>query len=284
MAIRTIVVALGLEEGSQHVADRAVRLANEHEARLIGVYVEEQAEEASHDSARRLQSLLKGASKPALVVVESGKPHDVIEALAIAHSANLIVIGPGAPQGLREKVFGSTADHIVRCASCPVLVVRNPVKDAYKRITAGFDFSSYAKTAAAFASRLAPAARYTLIHASEIPLSFEQAMLKAGTSQRDIEAYRNARANTAREQIQEVMEKGDWLPKATQLSVVSGDPAAAVVAVSNRVKADLVAIGTQGAGMLAQHLLGSVARATLERSECDALVVSAKAAQTLQQS
>ncbi|MFA7680815.1 MAG: universal stress protein [Pigmentiphaga sp.] len=39
MPIKTIVVALALDDDSKRVAGRAVQLANQHQAQLVGVHV-----------------------------------------------------------------------------------------------------------------------------------------------------------------------------------------------------------------------------------------------------
>lgn len=294
MPVRTIVVAVSFEEDGRQIADRAVQLANEHDAQLVAVHVLEnlhlhRAELPSSvdpdalaaliedEAAERLRALFAASRRPVLAKVGTGKPHDVIGELAGAHHADLIVIGPGTARNLREKVFGSTADRVVRCAPCPVLVVRAPVTGPYRHIAVGVDFSDHARAAGAVASRLAPAASREFIHAIEIPLAFEQAMLKAGTSQQEIRRYRNARAATARRQLVGVLAGDGPLSGSPRVRIVQGAPAAALLNASRRRGTDLVALGTQGANAVAQHLLGSVARKLLAGSKCDVLVVPATA-------
>lgn len=293
MAIRTIMVALAFEEDGQRIADRAVQLANDHDAQLIGVHVLENLQflEAGFPSSvdmdalvtlvrdeshQRLRDWLNASTTPAATKVETGKPYAAIEALAASHSADLIVMGPGVARTLREKVFGSTADRVVRCAPCSVLVVRNNAVAPYRHIAVGVDFSDHAKAAAMWASRLAPEVR-ELIHAVEIPLAFKQAMLKAGATQQEIERYRRARAKAARQRLLDVFGDDGRLPTSTQVRIVQGDPAVVLLHASRREGTDLVALGTQGAHAVAQHLLGSVARKVLARSKCDVLVVPATA-------
>lgn len=290
MAIKTILVALALEEDSRHIADRAVQLANSHDAQLIGLHVQESidvdegsfspavdpdaiATSITSENSARLQKLLNGATKPALLKVEVGKPHSAIEAMAASLQADLIVIGPGVAKNLRERVFGSTADRVVRCSPCPVLVVRNAVTGPYQRMLMGVDFSDHSRAVAAFAAILEPSARREFIHAVEVPLAFEQAMLKAGTPQKEIERYRHAKAETARRQILNDFAHDD-LAISPRMKIVQGDPANALLALATDA-ADLVAIGTQGANAVAQLLLGSVAQKVLSGSKSDVLVMSA---------
>ncbi len=51
-----------------------------------------------------------------------GKPGQVICDLAASLPASVIVIGTSGRSGLRRAMMGSTSDHVVRHATCPVLV------------------------------------------------------------------------------------------------------------------------------------------------------------------
>ncbi len=54
-----------------------------------------------------------------------------VEAVAAAEdlAADVIVVGSRGMGGLRRAVLGSVSDHLVRHASCPVLVVRDDLPD-----------------------------------------------------------------------------------------------------------------------------------------------------------
>jgi nucleotide-binding universal stress UspA family protein len=51
-----------------------------------------------------------------------GEPGEAICELAASLSASVIVIGSSGRSGLRRAVMGSTSDHVIRHAACPVLV------------------------------------------------------------------------------------------------------------------------------------------------------------------
>lgn len=288
MTIRTILVALALDDGALRIAARALQLAHEHRARLVAVHViedlphcrqpaapnESAAREALHAAAREgLAAVLSRAEPAAELHVDSGKPHEIINRIASESGADLVVIGPGVAQGLRERVFGSTADRVIRHGPGPVLVVRGEVLGPYRHATVGTDFSAHAQAAIEMAARVAPGARRELLHTVEIPLGFEQAMLKVGTAQAEIAQYRRARAAAARRALVEAHGEDNALPPGCSMRVVQGDAATALVNASRRRRTDLVVIGTQGAGAVAQHLLGSVARKVLSHARSDVLVV-----------
>ena len=294
MPIQTILVALALNDDSSRIAARALQLASQHNAQLVAVHVIEEhlffdsllptsidttlfTDRLKEQHGQQLQTLLETAGKPAIIHVETGKAHDIIENLAIASKADLIIIGPGVAENLREKMFGSTADRVVRSAPCPVLLVRNKSSGPYQHIAVGVDFSEHAYAAVRCASRLSPAASRDIIHAFEIPLSFEQAMLKAGTTRLEIDRYRNAKATAARQLLMEKYSENGQLPNTTRIIIVQGTAATVLIHASHQKPVDLVALGTQGSNAVAQHILGSVARKVLLGTECDVLVVPASA-------
>jgi len=62
--------------------------------------------------------------------VETGQPYREILRVAAEQSAGLIVIGAHGHGVLDRMLFGSTAQHVVRQAVCPVLTLRTPTARA----------------------------------------------------------------------------------------------------------------------------------------------------------
>ena len=59
-------------------------------------------------------------------VIVSGIPYEEIIRKAEEIGASLIVVGTHGRTGLDHLIFGSTAERVVRSASCPVLTIRLP--------------------------------------------------------------------------------------------------------------------------------------------------------------
>jgi nucleotide-binding universal stress UspA family protein len=75
----------------------------------------------------RLESVLPAAVCARIDLrcqVTHGKPYVEIMRLARAEKADLIVLGVHGRNPVDLVMFGSTANHIVRSATCPVLTVR----------------------------------------------------------------------------------------------------------------------------------------------------------------
>ena len=63
-------------------------------------------------------------------IVAAGKPHHEILRIAAERASDLIVLGIHGRNPLGRMIFGSTAEPVVRRATCPVLTVRGEVDAA----------------------------------------------------------------------------------------------------------------------------------------------------------
>ncbi len=290
--VNTIVAAVDLEAGSKKVLARAVQLATAHTARLLVLHViaaeplsqiaalSDRSESDLQEDLKRqafsaIELLLTESGRTRLtdVRIEFGAPHDVITRVASERHADVIVIGPGKGRSLREKVLGSTADRVIRTAAAPVLVVRKESSEPYRQVVAAVDFSPQSAAAVKEAHALAPDATIQLVHAVEIPLTFKQAMLRAGTSRVEMQRYRLAKTNKSRHDLSAFAHDMAGLGKAIP-RVVDGEPGPALVRLSKDPQVDLVAMGPHGRGVVHQALLGSVTQQVLKESGGDVLVAS----------
>lgn len=293
MSIKMILVGLALEAESDPVAARAIRLARQHGAKLIAVHVIEQSMLDHHEpplpgdrdaiisileqEARdRMQVLLQGLPIETETHIEAGDPFEIIDRLHRQNSVDLLVIGPGRADNIRERVFGSTADRLICQNRSPILVVKTAPRGDYARIAAAVDFSPISEAAVAGAVRLAPDATLDLVHAVDIPLHFMQAMRKAGTRQAEIDRYREARMQNARERVQSVYVSGGKLPERTEISVLSGSVGDVLIRLASAGAMDAIALGTRGRHAVPRLMLGSVARKVLLAARSDVLVVPAR--------
>ncbi|WEJ33180.1 universal stress protein [Devosia sp. SD17-2] len=149
------------------------------------------------------------------------------------------------------------------------MVVKRAADEPYRRVIAAIDFSPMSFAAAQSAAQIAPSAKLELIHFLEIPLTFEQAMLKVGTSQAELDQYRQAKARTAYVELCSI--RAD-LALAGKTRVVRGDPATALVRLARSGRTDLIALGIQGKSAVSKLILGSAARRVLAASSCDVLL------------
>lgn len=292
--MKTILVALDLEGEDGPVLARAVQLAEEHAAWLVLLHVIEteplsgvtsgQSERDPRDELRqhavmRIEASLvdAGRTRRTDVRVKFGSPHAVIAQMACERSADLVILGPGQSQGksLSEKVLGSTADRVIRTSPAPVLVVKSDAPEPYSHIMIAIDFSPQSASAAEAAHKLAPHARLQLVHAVDIPLPFEQALLRAGTPQTEINRLRLTRVANARDGLL-TFARDVVAINTSDTTILEGEPGPALIRLARSKRVDLVALGPHGRGVVLQALLGSVTQRVLREAACDVLVASTR--------
>ncbi len=141
---KRILCAIDFSECSIAALGYAVALADGADAHLVAVNVIEltpigyepfpgppvdlagywmAAETAARERLRHVVS----ASAPTLgveTIVTSGKPHHEILRIAVEQRSDLIVLGIHGRNPVDRMLFGSTAEPVVRRATCPVLTVR----------------------------------------------------------------------------------------------------------------------------------------------------------------
>jgi nucleotide-binding universal stress UspA family protein len=81
--------------------------------------------EAETRARKQLESLVAESRSRVLIDVVSGTPYEQLLAVAERDKADLIVLGVGRKSALNLALLGSTANHVVRAAACPVLTLRD---------------------------------------------------------------------------------------------------------------------------------------------------------------
>lgn len=145
-AIDKILVATDFSPNSEQACEYALELAKKFNSSLFvlhvinepvdlrGFYVphisfdelEKEIEKGAESMLEKLcNSTFSGYSNYEKGVT-SGVPYEEILRKATEINASMIVLGTHGRQGLDHLIFGSTAERVVRTASCPVLTVRLP--------------------------------------------------------------------------------------------------------------------------------------------------------------
>jgi nucleotide-binding universal stress UspA family protein len=286
-----MLVAVDLEPQSLAVLSRAIEIAAVSSCTLTVLHVVEVGRDASAEIDRSLDS--RGAYQHLLerareaveqlvsecrrtevqfnVVVEAGQGSTVILDVAERIRARLVVIGISNRRSLRERMIGSTADHVIRGSCASVLVIKGPAKTYYNRIIAAIDFSPQSEAVVNAASVLLPHARIRLVHVTDIPLQFQQALIETGTRKEEIARYRRARVEDSRKRLARLAEQvlGNV---SYEVEIVEGEPATMLARLSRRRGVDVIAIGPHSRGVILQFFLGSVAQKLLREAACDLLI------------
>ncbi len=143
-----ILTAIDFSENSDYAFDYALTLAKQFDSQLMilhvinepvdlrGFYVphisfeqlEKEIEEGAEKMMAKFCSLKMGDFTNFTTAIVTGIPYEEIIRSAQEAAASLIVLGTHGRTGLDHLIFGSTAERVVRGASCPVLTIRLPAE------------------------------------------------------------------------------------------------------------------------------------------------------------
>jgi nucleotide-binding universal stress UspA family protein len=237
------------------------------------------------DAQDTIQLLLAGEAWQGIshtATVERGHVWEVLAAVAEEKHIDLIVLGTHGRQGLKKLVLGSTAEQVIRMATCPVLTVGPHVvqqaKAGFGVILCAADFSAGSQHALRYAASLARSnhSRLIVLHAVppalEIPPGNIDAMpVNVAVSGEVIEM---ALAN-ARRQLEELI-AAESLQSLQPEIIVEGGPAVEIVlGVAQNKNAELIVMGAHRAWAhaMAGHLPWATAAAIIGEAPCPVLTV-----------
>jgi len=138
-SIRRVLLATDLSAASEGAAGQALRLAADVRAELLVVSVIDpntripaDAQVTRMDQRRAVREaaaqalVIRGMQRGVRVsfLVWEGEPGPGIVEAAESEHADLIVVGMRRRNRLERLVLGSVSDHVVRHASCPVLIAK----------------------------------------------------------------------------------------------------------------------------------------------------------------
>ena len=285
--VRRILCATDLTARSKAAWHRAASLARQTGASLTVLHVidSEQSERVARMRANRAYvELLSQADRVSGsaasfidVVVRRGSVRDVIARTAQEWDADLIVVA--APKSRRlDAIVGTTAERLVRTAKRPVLVVRREMQGSYDKVAIAADLSSASLPMMRTAIRLAALdnASATVVHA--IHPSYDGSMRSVGLDESTIARYQRSSQEVARQRLQAMIADAGLAPRSTRVVVRGDPPAAAIRAVIEYERPELLAIGASRWFLLKRLLVGSVADRLLRAAPCDVLVIPYRSA------
>jgi len=284
--LRSVLAATDLSMRSERAIRRAARLAGSMHAGLTMLHVVDDDQPAavveveSRDAQRMLadeaDALRETLGTEPVVTVRAGHPAETIAHEAAAGAYDLVVMGAHRRRILADVFVGTTIERVIRTSRRPVLMANGPAPAAYRSVVVALDFSSHSDRAldVAAALGLLAAPRLTLVHACA-PHAKGMMLHVAGSE----DAIQDHVLRTSVEAAAAIRSRRDALalPPTTLVDAQTpeGDPGRVVAACVAQAEADLLVIGTRGAGGLSRILLGSVAETLLRTLEIDVLAVPA---------
>jgi universal stress protein E len=282
IAIKKVLAATDLSDQSRMAVHRATLICREHGAQLEWLHVIEELpppDRLSLDQYReKVREQLQGEAAQAAsqeitchVRCERGKGFVSIIRSAREVAADLIVIGAHGQHLLRDSLLGTTAENLIRKAGIPVLVVKQPVQDDYRRVLVPTDFSDESRRALRAAGTLASAASIDLLHVYGIEGEEQLGMAHAGEEAR--KRYRQRTEIWAMASMHEWQQGINLDRHSVEQHVRKGYAPSAIAQFAAERGHDLVAMGTHGSSGLSHLLLGSVTESALRTVHSDILIV-----------
>ena len=292
--VETVLIGTSLTEASDQVVRAGLRVARAARARVVlahacppqmiyggAPYVPELPEvvEAQKESLRRKlegQAHLLGIQpeERAGTFLELGPAHQMLIKTAQKTNADLIVVG-ATEAPLLAKLLGSTADRVVRKATCPVLVVRRELPVPPARVLLPVDLSFL--SAEALREGLAVLGLLARDHGPVATLPEVEAFCVITDLDRHLFAPEEA-PERAEMKVREDLKRFLALHAAdTAFKVVprtvSGSVEDEILLRIREWEPDLVVIGTHGRGGFERLLLGSVTMRIVREGSSNVLVV-----------
>jgi len=202
-----------------------------------------------------------------VLAAEGHRPHATLLDIAGEHNVDLIVAGTESKSGLSRLLLGSTAEQLIRGASCPVITVGPNVRTppngpiVFTRILYATDFSPEAAKAAPIALSFAEDSAAHLYCCCVLGLSDE-----------GLETRKELYAAFER-RLQALIPKSsyDWC---TPSSIVEyGEAADVILNLARHLDADLIVLGARKSSFWLTRVEGGLTPALLAEAECPVMTI-----------
>ncbi len=204
--------------------------------------------------------------------VRTGAPGEQIAEVADAVEADLIVIGPhGRRQGRWDRL-GSTAERVIHHGRVPTLLATGQLRKP-SRVLAAIDDSAVAAGVLEWLEFVAArtGARATVMNVIDNTTEVTyRAILAPNAPGRETELEQKASAWLE-------ARLGEAGMSEAEAKVALGEPAVEILAAAERLGADLLVLGTHGAGAAARLLIGGVTRMVVRGAHCPVLLLPKRA-------
>ena len=196
-----------------------------------------------------------------------GEAGMAIADFARQEDATCIVVATQRDGQARELFVGSTALRILRSASCPVIVARGRMVQAYRRALIGIDLDDVGQRVALASTALLGDVEIDLVHAYRVPQ--EQQLKMRGVGKEEIAALREFVATDLKPRLEPYRAA---FPRAA-IHVANGYAAAVLLDHVLRLRPDVLVLGKHRGSLKEERMLGSVTQYLLYSSPTDLLLV-----------
>ncbi len=292
---------------------QAVALANSNEALLtvVGVVEMSERERKSKDSKTRelidtmvdlrreeLNKLVEVvcASNPRLAVeVLVGNPFLEVTREVLRAERDLVIKSVDKVDGL-VQLYSGTDMKLLRKCPCPVWLIKSTQNEGYARIIAGIDYSGSARDGDAMNAQilqmasslaLSSGAELHVVHAWSLPHEDFMRSSRSGLTLEEVESLVQTEATSRRRWVDQLVSQHatgtaerEGKPLELHVHLPRGEAGQLIPALSEKLSADLVVMGTVGRTGIPGLLIGNTAELVLHQIQCSVLTVKPQGFQT----
>lgn len=188
---------------------------------------------------------------------------------------DLIIMGTHGRTGLRRWVMGSTAEEIVRRATCPVLTIRNGEvrlpEEEPRRVLVPVDFSEPTRSLIGHAREMAAVneAEVDLLHVIEEPSALRLFKVDG------FRALLPEVARRARDRLEKTVEDTPGPDVPLRYNILTGKPGREIVRFAEAQSSSGIIMGTHGRSGLRRLAVGGVAEHVMRSAPCPVFALKA---------
>jgi universal stress protein E len=238
---------------------------------------------AESRAKKRLERLVTSAREigvEATAEVLFGKPFAEIIRTVIRRNCDLVVKTASGGGGIRERLLGSTALHLMRKCPCPVLVVNPKRRLPFTRILVPIDVRPGDESANTVNAKIMEIAlSLAKLEGSELHLlhawqPYGGTLLTSGRTRipRDVvREYLRSTEKAHKDRFEEFLEGYSFDDLNHRIHFVRGEPGTLIPQLASRHRVNLVVMGTITNLSFAGYLIGSTAEEVLLELKCSML-------------
>ena len=286
-AIKRILATTDFSTLGNAAVERALLLATRDKAEVRAVHalpepglftavlgsgsdLHEQMRSAAQEDLGNLIERGVGQDTGAHTQVVEGTVHEVVARAAADFQPDLIVIGAHARGTVKQFLLGGTASRILERATCPVLVIRQPVRADYSRTLVAVDLEPDSPRVVANALVLARFGRTTVVHAYQAP--FNAKLRYRGIANEDVERMMANAADMAKARMAALLAAPELAGANLETRIVTGHPNPVLFDLASELEVVLIVAGRHKGTAVEETIMGSISRLLAYHAPCDVLV------------
>ena len=234
----------------------------------LSMNVEEAMKEEAESITDRAVSLLPPHHGTTQKRIVEGRPAETILAVAEDIQADMIVMGARGVGQVQEHVIGSVSHRVMTHSSCPVLVVKAPLRHL-QRMLIPIAEEEDGQAVVEFLSKnpFRERPEVTVVHV----VPFSEPIWPVGAM--IPEGFRKEMMSYGKEITNQVVEKLGPLGYTARALAVLGSPAAAISQEASASECDLILMRSHTRPGISRFLLGSVSHGVLHHTGCSVLLL-----------